>query len=81
MDVSRTDDGSALVHLTPTEVRELLGAFALSIGAYGILQNFMTLQQKTWALPSIAFISRLGALLAEDEEFEDEPATDPETGP
>ena len=50
-------------------MRELLGAFALSIAAYGVLQNFMTPAQKSWALPSIAFISRLGALLAEGETF------------
>ena len=71
MDVSRLDDDATLLRLEHAELRELLGAFALSIAAYGVLQNFMTLEQKSWALPSIAFISRLGALLAESEEFEE----------
>lgn len=69
MQVTRDDTGAATVHLEHSEVRELLGAFALSMGAYGILQNFMTADQKGWSLPSIAFISRLGVLLAADEQF------------
>ena len=78
MDVSRLDDGAAEVRLEHAEVRELLGAFALSMAAYGVLQNFMTLEQKSWALPSIAFISRLGTLLAEGEESADAPGEEVE---
>lgn len=70
MEVTRGDDGAATITLDHAEVRDLLGAFALSMGAYGILQNFMTAEQKGWSLPSIAFISELGALLAADEEFD-----------
>ena len=83
MDVSRGTDGEATVRLEHAEVRDLLGAFALSMAAYGILQNFMTPQQKSWALPSIAFISRLGALLAEGEHFaeNDLPTTEAEIEP
>ena len=73
MDVARKDDGSAMIYLDHAEVRELLGAFALSMAAYGLLQNFMLPHQKAMALPSIAFISRLGTLLAADEEFDDAP--------
>lgn len=80
MDVVRDADGAARISLTYEEVRELLAAFALSMAAYGILQNFMTLQQKSWALPSIAFISRLGTLLAADERWEepDQSADEPD---
>ena len=78
MEVSRTADGAAMVYLDHAEVRELLGAFALSMAAYGLLQNFMLPHQKSMALPSIAFISELGALLAADEEF-DEQGDVPET--
>ncbi len=70
MEVSRDAEDGAMVYLTHDEVRELLGAFALSIAAYGILQNFMSQEQKVWAMPSIGFISRLGALLAANEEFD-----------
>ena len=69
MDVTRKDDGAAMIYLDHGEVRELLGAFALSMAAYGVLQNFMLPHQKALALPSIAFLSRLGALLAADEDF------------
>ena len=79
MEVTRTDDGAAVVHLDHGEVRELLGAFALSMAAYGVLQNFMLPHQKTMALPSIAFISHLGAQLAADEQF-DAPEVDEEQG-
>jgi hypothetical protein len=48
MDVARDADNAAMIYLTHDEVRELLGAFALSMAAYGILQNFMTAQQKAW---------------------------------
>ena len=75
MQVSRTEGGAAMVHLHHAELRQLLGVFALSMAAYGVLQNFMTQQQKSWALPSIAFISRLGALLAADEEFVEDATT------
>ena len=78
MDVMRADDGAATVTLDHGEVRELLGAFALSMAAYGLLQNFMLPHQRSMALPSIAFISRLGALLAAGETFEiTAPADDP----
>ncbi len=79
MDVSRLDDGAAEVRLEHAEVRELLGAFALSMATYGVLQNFMLPHQKAMALPSIAFISQLGALLAADEQF-DAPEADEEQG-
>jgi hypothetical protein len=69
MDVARDAGGAAMVHLERAEVRDLLGAFALSMAAYGVLQNFMLPHQKALALPSIAFLSRLGALLAADEDF------------
>jgi hypothetical protein len=72
MDVSRSEDRSATVLLDHTEVRDLLGAFALSMAAYGLLQNFMLPHQRAMALPSIAFISRLGALLAAGETFDEE---------
>lgn len=70
MDVSRSEDGGAVLRLDHGEVRELLGAFALSMAAYGVLQNFMLPHQKQLALPSIAFISRIGALLAAGEVFD-----------
>jgi hypothetical protein len=75
MEVTRKDDGAAMVYLDHGEVRELLGAFALSMAAYGLLQNFMLPHQKAMALPSIVFISRLGALLAQDETFDVAPAS------
>lgn len=78
MEVTRGGDGTAMIALDHAEVRELLGAFALSMGAYGILQNFMTSEQKGWSLPSIAFISELGALLAADEAFADTAADEAE---
>lgn len=76
MDVTRSEDRSATVLLDHIEVRELLGAFALSMAAYGLLQNFMLPHQRAMALPSIAFISRLGAMLAADEEFDEETTPD-----
>jgi hypothetical protein len=89
MDVTRKDDGAAMIYLDHGEVRELLGAFALSMAAYGVLQNFMLPHQKALALPSIAFLSRLGALLAADEDFDqpdeassaEESATEQPTAP
>ncbi len=71
MEVARKDDGAAMIYLDHGEVRELLGAFALSMAAYGLLQNFMLPHQKALALPSIVFISRIGTLLAADEEFDE----------
>jgi hypothetical protein len=76
MEVTRGEDGAATVSLDHGEVRELLGAFALSMAAYGVLQNFMLPHQKALALPSIAFISRLGTLLAAGEHFATEDAGD-----
>ena len=70
MEVSRTAENAAYIHLDQVEVRELLGAFALSMAAYGILQNFMTPNQKSMTLPSLAFMARLGTLLAADEDFQ-----------
>ena len=70
MEVLRSQDGGATIQLEHAEVRELLGAFALSMAAYGVLQNFMLPHQKAMALPSIAFISQIGALLAADEAFD-----------
>jgi hypothetical protein len=72
VEVSRSEDGGATVRLDHAEVRDLLGAFALSMAAYGLLQNFMLPHQKALALPSIVFISRIGAALAADEEFDEE---------
>lgn len=71
MEVIRSEQGAATVQLEHDEVRDMLGAFALSMAAYGLLQNFMLPHQRAMALPSIAFISRLGAMLAADEEFEE----------
>ena len=71
MDVRRTRRG-ATIRLSERETGELLTALALSIAAYGILQNFMTPAQKNNALPSILFISRLGAALAEAQQGRDE---------
>lgn len=79
MEVIRTEQGAATVHLEHDEVRDLLGAFALSMAAYGLLQNFMLPHQKAMALPSIAFISRLGTMLAAGEAFEEEAAHDAPT--
>ncbi len=60
MDVRQTRRGTT-IRLTENETTELLTSIALSMAAYGILQNFMTPAQKRNALPSILFISRLGA--------------------
>lgn len=62
MYIRRTRRGTT-VRLSETETDELLGALALSMAAYGILQNFMTATQKHLTLPSILFVSRLGAEL------------------
>ena len=63
MEVRRTRRGTT-IRLTDNETTELLTAFALTMAAYGILQNFMTPAQKDMALPSMLFISRLGATAA-----------------
>jgi hypothetical protein len=60
MQVRRTRRGTT-IRLNQGETTELLTALALSIAAYGVLQNFMTPAQKSLALPSILFVSRLGA--------------------
>lgn len=60
MEVRQTRRGTT-IRLTGDETTELLTALALSIAAYGVLQNFMTPAQKQMALPSILFVSRLGA--------------------
>lgn len=61
MQVRQTRRGTT-IRLTEGETGELLTAIALSMAAYGILQNFMTPAQKGSALQSILFISRLGAV-------------------
>lgn len=71
--LSRDEDGGATLALDAGALHELLTGIALSIAAYGVLQNFMTLPQKTMTLPSIAFFSKLGALLAAGEQFGEEP--------
>ena len=63
MEVRRTRRGTT-IRLTDDEMTELLTAFALTMAAYGILQNFMTPAQKDMSLPSMLFISRLGAATA-----------------
>jgi hypothetical protein len=60
MEVRRTRRGTT-IRLTDGETSDLLTSFALSIAAYGVLQNFMTAGQKEMTLPSILFVSRLGA--------------------
>lgn len=61
MDVRRSRRGTT-IRLTAPETTELLTACALTMAAYGILQNFMTPAQKSMTLPSLLFISRLGAM-------------------
>ena len=58
MEVRRTRRGTT-IRLTGAETEELLQALALSVAAYGILQNFMTSTQKDLTQPAILFISRL----------------------
>jgi hypothetical protein len=58
VEVSRTRRGTT-IRLTPRETTELLTACALTVAAYGILQNFMTQAQKGMTLPSLLFVSRL----------------------
>lgn len=72
VNLSRREDGSATLELDAGALHEMLTGIALSIAAYGVLQNFMTLPQKTMTLPSIVFFSKLGALLAEGEQFDGE---------
>jgi len=79
MEVTRSEEGAATIVLSHAEVRDLLGAFALSMAAYGVLQNFMLPHQRAMAIPSIAFISRIGAALAADETFEDMEEVEPPT--
>lgn len=59
MDVQHIGQG-ATIHLSDEEAEELLTAFALTMAAYGLLQNFMTEAQKGMTLPSVHFISKLG---------------------
>ncbi len=63
MDIRRTRRG-ATIRLTEGETTELLTSLALTMAAYGVLQNFMTGAQREMTLPSILFVSRLGALTA-----------------
>lgn len=62
MDVRRTRRGTT-IRLTNGETEDLLTALALSVAAYGVLQNFMTAGQKQVTLPSILFVSGLGAAI------------------
>lgn len=67
MEIRRTRRGTT-IRLTERETTELQTSFALSIAAYGILQNFMTDGQKAMTLPSILFIARMGATLGDGGE-------------
>lgn len=69
MQIYRAEDGAASIELDHGEVLDLLGAVAMSLAAYGILQNFMTPTQKAMATPSLLFLARLGATLSEGEDF------------
>lgn len=60
MDVKHTRQGTT-IRLTEGETAELLTALALTMAAYGLLQNFMTPAQKRMTVPSVLFVSRLGA--------------------
>lgn len=60
MNVRRTRRGTT-IQLTETETTQMLTALALTMAAYGLLQNFMTAAQKDLTLPSIGFVSELGA--------------------
>ncbi len=60
MNVRRTRRGTT-IQLSQGETTELLTALALTMAAYGLLQNFMTPAQKNLTLPSILFVSQLGA--------------------
>ena len=60
MEVRQTRRGTT-IRLTDNETTELLTALALSVAAYGVLQNFMTPGQKSMTLPAILFVSQLGA--------------------
>lgn len=62
MEVRRTRRGTT-IRLNDRETGDLMTALALSVAAYGILQNFMTAAQKGMTIPSILFVSRLGAAL------------------
>lgn len=83
MQIYRAEDGAASIELDHREVLDLLGAVALSMAAYGILQNFMTPTQKSMATPSILLLARLGASLSEGEDFTalEAPADLPEEQP
>jgi hypothetical protein len=59
VDVKATSRGTT-IRLSEGETEELLTAFALTMAAYGLLQNFMTPAQKGMTLPSVHFISQLG---------------------
>lgn len=63
MKANRTRRGMT-IQLTEGETTELLTALALSMAAHGLLQNFMTAAQKSMTLPSMLFVSRLGATVA-----------------
>jgi len=82
MEIKREADGAALLELDHGEVLDLLGAIALSMTAYSILQNFMTPAQKTLTLPSLRLLVELGASLGQGEDFgppaaETAPVADP----
>jgi hypothetical protein len=62
MEIRQTRRGTT-IRLRDDETTDLLTALALSLAAYGILQNFMTDGQKNLSWPSILFISHLGAAI------------------
>lgn len=83
MDIRRTRRGTT-IRLTDNETTELLTSLALSMAAYGILQNFMTAAQKGMTLPSMLFVAKLGAetnrVREEDDASEASPLV-PDTRP
>jgi hypothetical protein len=60
MHVRQTRRGTT-IRLSHAETTELLTALALTMAAYGVLQNFMTAGQKQLTYPSLLFVSRLGS--------------------
>ncbi len=60
MHVRQTRHGTT-IRLSHAETTELLTALALTMAAYGVLQNFMTAGQKQLTYPSLVFVSRLGS--------------------
>lgn len=59
MEIRRTRRGTT-IRLTDNETTELLASLAMTMAAYGILQNFMTAAQKQMTMPSMLFVAKLG---------------------